>query len=1045
MDSPELSRRSFLALTSAGAVGMFAGRAHGRGEVEPERFPVPADKRFPRGWLASLTARGEPLRARSARDELRFVGMPVGGVGCGQVLLSGDGRLWCWDVFNRPPSADAAAGSGAEHASPPLVSSPFRVGFSLVESDQSRPLDAGGFRDITFTGHYPVGTVDFSDEATRVRVELQAFSPFCPLELEDSSLPCTILRYRMRNAGDATIEAAIHGALQNHVGVATPPGALVRSNRAAAAEDDGPAMLVCEANPPRTDARPDLVIDDFEAERFAGWTATDTAFGDGPRRVDTPRSAQRNANGSGSRVASSRSAIPDDPRPDLPVGTLSSGQFTIARRFIRFRIGGGRNPGQTCINLLVDGAVVRTATGDDTGLWRLERWDVAEFEGRTARLQIVDVWRSDGGSIAVDDIVMADEPRGPAADPTLAPDWGTMAFALLTPRSDAVVVPDAVAGDRPVGELRVPFSLAPGGELTLDFVIAWHFPNVDAPGDDPATPRARRRYAARFADATAVVRHVHARREPLIDRTLRWRDAWNDSTLPFWFLERTFANIATLATSTCLRLDDGGCRLLESASGRDAPCDDAWQHAQAAARVFPTLERSRRLAVDFGPDFDVRTGLVPCRGEATPGAIFEAHCASLIRAWREHRMSPDRDFLRAVFPNAKRAGELLLSLDENADGLADEFAAADGDDVGGWTPRMASLSLAALRAAASLASEAGDSALAAACITRANAGADVVVDRCFRGGWFRSAIDRSRSRPTPTGEACAVDQVVGQALAWQAGLPRVLPRAQTVEALRSIFRHNVATDVGPYRAMMEKTVRGGRWLALPGEGGTIMCTWPQGGAAQDPLARERPPAGAVNECQSGHEHLLASHMLAEGLVTEGLAVTRLVHDRHHPSVRNPYSEVECGGHAARAMASHGTFVAACGFRHHGPRGELSFEPRVFDVADRRRFRAAFIAGEGWGSYSQELLDGVATHSIKVLHGKVRLRAFGVPMLVPLFLEDLDVATLAGPPVQLVRREVDATGEAEQAAGFGRYVLEFAPGACELGEGDQLVVRLSRRG
>lgn len=1045
MDLPDLSRRSFLALTGAGAMGLLAGRAHGRGEGEPGRFAAFADDRFARGWLASLTARGEPLRARSSRDELRFIGMPVGGMGGGQVLLSGDGRLWRWDVFNTPPSAQAAACTGAEHAAPPPVASPFRFGFSLVESDQSRPLDAGGFRDITFTGQYPVGTVDFGDDATRLRVELRAFTPFCPLDLEESSLPCTVLRYRVRNAGGTTVEAAIHGALQNHVGVATSrPDALRRNNRAAGPEDGGPLALVCEARPPARDLRPDVIIDDFEAERFDGWTATGTAFGEGPRPFDDARPWRRDANASGRRLASSRAPNPGDGGADLPVGTLSSREFTIARRFIRFRIGGGRNPGQTCVNLLIDGAVVRTATGDDTDLLRRERWDVAELEGRVARLQLVDLWRSDGGSIAVDDIVMSDEPQDAAGDATLARDHGSMALALLTPRVDAMVVPDAVAGDRPVGEVRVPFTIEPGGELTLDFVVAWHFPNIDGPGNDGETRRARRQYAARFVDALAVVRHVHANRSTLIERTLRWRDAWNDSTLPFWFLERTFANVATLATTTCALVDDGVARCFESVSGRVAPCDDTWQLAQAPARVFPALERARRLVADFGTDFDPRLGLVPCRGVATPLAMFEAHCGTLLRLWREHRMATDGQFLRAVFPHAKAACELLLSLDGDADGLPDEFVATDGDDVGGWTPRMASLYLAALRAAASLAAESGDSALAAACAARAAAGADAVVDRCFDGAWFRRAVERSRAHQTAAGQACAIDQAIGQALAWQAGLPRVLPRPQTVESLRAIFRHNVATDVGPSRSAMERVVPGGRWLALPGEGGTFLCTWPRGGASGDPQARETLPAGAVNECQSGHEHLFASHLLAEGLVTEGLAVTRLVHDRHHPALRNPYSEVECGGHAARAMASYGSFVAACGFRHHGPRGEISFEPRIFDVASPNRFRAAFIACEGWGTYSQELIDGVATHTLKVLHGKVRVRALGVPMLVPRFLEDLDVVTLAGPPVQLVRREPDASGGGDGTAGPGRYVLEFAPGTCDLVEGDELTVRLSGR-
>ena len=1036
MDRPDLTRRSFLALSGAGAMGLFAHAANAGIESDPEAFPVPVDKRFSRAWLASLASRGEPLRATSRRDELRFIGMPVGGIGCGRVLLSGDGRLWCWEIFNRPPESGATP-----YSTPPTVRSPFRVGFSLVESDQSRPLDAGGFRDITFTGTYPVGTVDFTDEATSLRVRLQAFTPWCPLDLDDSSLPCTILRYRVRNAGSRRVDAAIHGAMQNPVGVgAGHRASLERVNTAMGADGRTPLLLACEAKPPANEVRPPTIIDDFETGRYEGWTATGAAFGDRPRRVDE-LAAGGDLNASGAGVADSR-AVGDEAAvggADLPVGTLSSREFVITRRFIRFRIGGGRNPGQTCLNLLVDGAVVRTATGDDGTRMRPERWDVAELEGRTARLQLVDTWRSAGGSITVDEIVMADDAPDPAADPRLAPDFGSLAMALLSDRADAVVVPEAVPGERPVGELRVPLSLAPGEEATVDFVVAWHFPNLQAHAATEDGRRPRRRYAARFDDAAAVARHVHERQDTLIERTLRWQDAWNDSTLPCWLLERSIANASTLATDACVPLENGDVATFESAAGDVAPCGDGWRFAQSAARLFPSLEREIRLRDDFGARFDSEAGLVQCNAAASPDDLVDGHASSILRAWREHAMSADEAFLRAVFPAARRAALMLLSLDEDGNGLLEPSSDESSRPL---SPARASLHAAAMRAAALMATEAGDSTLASLCMTRADAAATSMLERHFRDGWFRPALESSRSRSAATGEASAIDQLIGQAIASHMGISRVLPREETIDALRSIFRHNVTADVGPYRAVMERVVRGGRWLAMPGEGGTIMRTWPRGGALLESQSSPESTSGIVNECLSGHEHVLASHMIAEGLLNEGLAAARLVHDRYHPSRRNPYAEVEGGPHAARAMASHAIFITASGFRHHGPRGEVSFEPRVFAGPSDRRFRCAFVASEGWGTYAQDFKDGTATHTLRVLHGRVRLRAFGVPMLLPMLLEDVRVETLEGPQVRLVRRETNAAG-GETASGFGRWVLEFPPASCDLEAGDEVAVRISR--
>ncbi|GMV91538.1 MAG: hypothetical protein AMXMBFR82_13160 [Candidatus Hydrogenedentota bacterium] len=92
---------------------------------------------------------------------------------------------------------------------------------------------------------------------------------------------------------------------------------------------------------------------------------------------------------------------------DSPTGRLLSPPFSVQHPFLNFLIGGGMHPGETCINLLVDGQAVRTATGPNdkpggTEALKWTSWDVAEFRGRDARIEIVDE-RSDGwGHINVD-------------------------------------------------------------------------------------------------------------------------------------------------------------------------------------------------------------------------------------------------------------------------------------------------------------------------------------------------------------------------------------------------------------------------------------------------------------------------------------------------------------------------------------------------------------------------------------------------------------------------------------------------------------------
>src|SRR6516164_2227012 len=95
---------------------------------------------------------------------------------------------------------------------------------------------------------------------------------------------------------------------------------------------------------------------------------------------------------------------------DKSTGTLTSPAFKIERRYINFLVGGGKYPGQTCMNLLVAGKTVRTATGPNDrpgGSEHLDwhSWDVKELEGKTAIIQIVDQRKGGWGHINIDHIV----------------------------------------------------------------------------------------------------------------------------------------------------------------------------------------------------------------------------------------------------------------------------------------------------------------------------------------------------------------------------------------------------------------------------------------------------------------------------------------------------------------------------------------------------------------------------------------------------------------------------------------------------------------
>jgi len=199
----------------------------------------------------------------------------------------------------------------------------------------------------------------------------------------------------------------------------------------------------------------------------------------------------------------------------------------------------------------------------------------------------------------------------------------------------------------------------------------------------------------------------------------------------------------------------------------------------------------------------------------------------------------------------------------------------------------------------------------------------------------------------------------------------VLPEPETVAALKSLWRYNFTPDVGPYR----EAHKPGRWYAMPGEAGLLMCTFPRSDWDYAKAAGKGAEwaAGYFNECMNGFEYQVAGHMLWEGLVQEGLAVTRAVHDRYHPRHRNPWNEVECGDHYARSMASYGIFLAACGFEYHGPDGRLGLAPRLTP----EHFQAAFTSAEGWGTYAQKMDGANVAVDLTVRWGTLRLRSLSL--------------------------------------------------------------------
>lgn len=142
------------------------------------------------------------------------------------------------------------------------------------------------------------------------------------------------------------------------------------------------------------------LVDDFESGLKQGWEATGDAF-EQPvvRAADLQISGHRgryilNTFGSG----------------DQATGQVSR-SISLDRPYLNFLISGGSHPRQAYVSLTVDGQMVETATGNNSGTMRWVGWDVRQWQGKTAEFTIVDQATESWGHLNVDQIELSDRRR----------------------------------------------------------------------------------------------------------------------------------------------------------------------------------------------------------------------------------------------------------------------------------------------------------------------------------------------------------------------------------------------------------------------------------------------------------------------------------------------------------------------------------------------------------------------------------------------------------------------------------------------------------
>lgn len=175
----------------------------------------------------------------------------------------------------------------------------------------------------------------------------------------------------------------------------------------------------------RAYAPPGRVFTSFEGTSYGDWNVSGSAFGNGPTEGELVKQI-------GVEGFTGKYLVHSQFNGDQSVGSLTSPPFIIERPYINFQIGGGNDKLKTAITLLVNGKVVRTAAGSNSERMNWMGWDVSEYKGQRASIQIIDQHTGGWGHINVDQIMFSDRLARPATDKAVWLDWGRDNYAGVT-------------------------------------------------------------------------------------------------------------------------------------------------------------------------------------------------------------------------------------------------------------------------------------------------------------------------------------------------------------------------------------------------------------------------------------------------------------------------------------------------------------------------------------------------------------------------------------------------------------------------------------
>ncbi len=924
---------------------------------------------------------GHQFNEAYSGKNLDRIAFPIGGIGAGMFCLEGTGAISHLSVRNKPeiynePFAFAAisikgVANGAKVLEAQVPAWKLFGPGGTGNGSSGRNYGLPRFENGRFLPRFPFASLKLEDKDIPLDVEVLGWSPFIPTDEDNSSLPAGAMEYHFKNTSSKAVEAVFSWNARNFI--AEKNGRILKAKNGFTltnngkegtgftifVDDNNAVVDHCwfrggwfdsltmlwktikngetAANPPVDSQSPGASIYvpfkllpgeekaitvNFcwylpESELTAGRAVkAGPAFREKPSEGKAP--GQQQITG----VIGNQLVNTFDPGGDEQTGILLSAPFTADKRYLKFLAGGGNLKDKTSVNLVVEGKIVETATGNQSETLEPKIWDLKPYSGKEIRIKIIDLCVNPWGHVLADQFVITDNKEE---------DLNKLsASARLIENFEK----NNYENWEVVKDEEGTLACCPAGGVCED-------------------PYYRPWYSKRFQNLNEVVRYWTMHYAVLKKNSELFRDAFFSSTLPAEVIEAVAANLTILKSPTVLRQTDGRLWAWEGCSDNSGccagSCTHVWNYAQAVPHLFPALERTLR-ETEFSVSQNAeghqtfRANLPISEPQHGFHAAADGQLGGIMKIYRDWRISGDTEWMKSLFPSVKKSLDYCVETwDPGHKGYLEE-PHHNTYDIEFWGPEgmCTSFYLGALTAFIEMSKSLNQPYKNYETILAKGKSymetelfdgeyfiqkikwiglkaADPVKVQSFNQGYSAEALDilKKEGPKYQYGMGCLSDGVLGMWIASVCGLEEVINGDKTKSHLNAVYRNNLKKDLTDFDNPQRPSYAAGK------EGGLLLCTWPKGGALSLPFVYS-------NEVWTGIEYQVASHLMFKGEVEKGLEIVRECRKRYNGVVRNPFNEYECGHWYARAMSSYGLLQGLTGVRFDAVLKTLYIDSKIGD-------------------------------------------------------------------------------------------------------------------